>query len=405
MKKLQTLISLCTVCLFSSSFLSAQIVVSTITDPFNGSGGLTMTTDGVLYIANFGQGLDNSNGTEVWKLDYLNGENLALFANGLNGASGNDFNSEGILFQSNIRGNQVSKIDKNGAVSFFSNSGVSCNVGINIDASDNIYVCNCCGTFKNTIRKITPTGQSTLFSSSGHFNCPNGITRDNNNNLYVSNFSNGNIVKVNEQGVASVLAATPGIPGVSSASNGHIIYSEKENVLYVASHGSHKIYKLTLDGQLSVLAGTGQRGNKDGAAMEATFSRPNGLALSISEDTLFVNSSIPVTDVGGRPLNPSVVRMISGLRNLSSTNQTTQINPFDVLYNEEKKEITLNGIVGDNLKVRISSISGQVLLEEMVSEQERTISIDKIKNTIPSILVVQVIDANGGLLTKKLFIQ
>ena len=119
------------------SGLNAQVMVETITPEFNGSGGLNMGSDGLLYVANFGESLDNGTGSEVWRIDYKNGGEPVLFAAGLNGVSGNDFDSEGNLFQSNIAAGNVSKINSEGNVSFFVTAGISCNVGINIDADDN----------------------------------------------------------------------------------------------------------------------------------------------------------------------------------------------------------------------------------------------------------------------------
>lgn len=352
--------------IWSCSAVIAQVQVETITDEIAASGGLTLGPDGKLYIANFGESLDNGRGTEVWQLDFSNTNSLTIFATGLLGASGNDFDSQGNLFQSNIAAGDVRKIDPNGRVTTFTGAGISCNVGVNIDADDNLYVCNCCGTFGNTIRKITPTGASTVFANGGLFACPNGITRDMDNNLYVSNFGNGNIVKITPTGQTSLLASTPGTPGIASASNGHITYSSLENVLYVASHGSHKIYKLTLDGQLTVLAGSGQRGNTDGVALQASFSRPNGLALSITEDTLFVNSSVPTTDSGGRPLNPSVIRMITGLRNPSSTTAPA-LPPVELSYSLVSNELIIRGTYTNEIELRLVSAAGQVFYVQNLS--------------------------------------
>ncbi|MCO6487198.1 MAG: hypothetical protein J5I98_02215 [Phaeodactylibacter sp.] len=55
------------------------------------------------------------------------------------------------------------------------------------------------------------------------------------------------------------------------------------------------------------IAGNGQRGNTDGPADQSTFSRSNGVALSLTGDTLYLNSSIPTIDDPGNnhyPLNP-----------------------------------------------------------------------------------------------------
>ncbi len=303
------------------ALLFSQVHVSTLVEEIDASGGVKVNASGELFVADFGESLDNANGTNVHRIT-PDGQ-VMLFASGLSGASGNDFDSQGNLFQSSIGAGTVSKITPEGDVSTFVSAGISCNVGIAIDAEDNLYVCNCCGANGNTIRKVSPEGTSTLFASGNNiFSCPNGITFDGDGNLYVSNFSNGHIVKILPDGSPSIFATTPGTFN-SAASNGHITYSPIENVLYVASHGSHRIYRLDLEGNLEVFAGTSERGNQDGPALEATFSRPNGLAVSLSGDTLFVNSSIPVTNAGGRPLNPSKIRMITGLLSPTNTNNLT----------------------------------------------------------------------------------
>lgn len=288
--------------------LPAQIQVSTITSSFDGSGGLELDGQGNLIIANFGRDLSNADGTQVWKLDQEG--NLSLFATGLQGASGNIFDAQGNLYQSNISGGYISKISPAGVVITYASQSISAPVGISIDEEGNLYVCNCAGNFGNSIRRVSPTGNTTLFSSSPLFRCPNGITRDADGNLYVSNFSNGNVIKVNANGSASHFATIPG------GSNGHIVYSKADNILYVASHGSSRIYRLGLNGIATPIAGSGIRGNADGPASSATFSRPNGLAISSTGDTLYVNSSVPITDnpaTNARPLNPSVVRLLRGL--------------------------------------------------------------------------------------------
>ncbi|MCB0675213.1 MAG: SMP-30/gluconolactonase/LRE family protein [Saprospiraceae bacterium] len=288
---------------------TGQVAVSTISDEFPGSGGVKLGSGGKLYIGNFGQELDNPDGNQVWSLDLAG--NRTLFATGLQGASGNAFDQNGDFYQSNIAGAKVSKVSAGGGVSTYASTGISCPVGIVFDQEDNLYVCNCCGAFENTIRKVTPSGESTQFAGGSLFSCPNGITIDPEGNLYVANFNDGRVIRIDPEGNAAVLAVVPG------GNNGHLAYSAADNVLYVNSHGSSRVYRLTLDGELTIVAGNGLRGNQDGPGNSASFSRPNGIAVSATGDTLFLNSSIPLFDepaTGFFPLNPSVVRMITGLQ-------------------------------------------------------------------------------------------
>lgn len=345
---------------FSLSITYAQIQVSTLVNNIDASGGLKVDAAGNIIMADFGESLDNGNGTNVYKVSPT-GE-ISLFATGLAGASGNALDSQGNLFQSNIQAGHVSKITPDGTVSTFTTNGISCNVGIAIDPDDNLYICNCCGTFANTIRKVTPTGVSTPFASGSLFNCPNGITIDDNNNLYVSNFSNGNIVKITPDGTPTLFARTPGANG-NAPSNGHIVYAPQEQVFYVASHGAHQIFRVDMEGNIELFAGTSSRGNRDGAALEATFSRPNGLAISVTGDTLYLNSSIPLTNANGRPLNPSRLRMITGLLNTTTTNDLSILANIHIYPNptHDFLNIQLQSSTYENLNISLLNTNGQVV--------------------------------------------
>lgn len=292
--------------LISSHLIAQTIQVTTLTDEIPASGGVKLDLAGNLYIANFGQGLGNADGNQIWKLDTAG--NLTVFATGFQGASGNDFDSQGNLYQSNIAGDFISKITPDGQVSTFANMGFVSPVGIAIDSEDNLYVCNC---GDNSIIKVTPDGTSSVFSSGTVFSCPNGIDLDHEENLYVSNFSNGDIIKITPDGTPSVFANIPG------NNNGHLTYHPLDSIFYVNSHGSHQIYRMTLAQNVTAVVGSGVRGNLDGEGTVAQFSRPNGIALTPSGDTLYLNSSIPLTNGPEFPLNPSVVRMITGLNSLN----------------------------------------------------------------------------------------
>ncbi len=339
-------------------FMVAQLEVTTVTEQFNGSGGVKIGPDGNVYIADFGQSLSTGSGTEVWRYNIENGE-LELFATGFTGASGNDFDSKGNLFQSNINIGVVKKVTSSGIVSDFA-SGFIAPVGIAIDGDDNLFVCNCEG---GSISKVTSTGAVSTFSSGPNFQCPNGMTMDNVGNLYISNFYNGNIIKVTPNGSNSIFATVSGTPGVGY--NGHIIYSPANDILYIASHGSSKIYSLTLQGELTPIAGTGVRGNKDGPADEATFSRPNGIAVTSTGDTLLVNSSIPLTNGNGNPLNPSVLRMITGVNSLFTSTKKLDKNIRDVAINPvpASNYITLEFQLKktDHINVDIYDMSGKMV--------------------------------------------
>jgi sugar lactone lactonase YvrE len=291
-------VSLIALFVIANPLFSAQtgLELRTITAQLSGSGGVAVDAEGFVYVADFGIRLNNANGSQVHRIDPNTGA-IEVFATGLSGASGNNFDSQGNLFQSNIAGNRISRISHDGTVTTFSSQGFQSPVGIVLDSSDNVYVANCGG---NNIRRISADGNtSTQLAAGPLFNCPNGLTIDDNGNLYAVNFGNGSVLKITQAGATTVHAIIPG------GSNGHVTFGNGK--LYVAARGGNRIYEVTLDGVLKHLAGTGSIGNADGPALQGSMYVPNGVALSPDGKTLYFNDAV---STNGQNLNPVLLRSL-----------------------------------------------------------------------------------------------
>ncbi|MCB0279814.1 MAG: hypothetical protein KDD94_09945 [Calditrichaeota bacterium] len=278
----------------SPPFITAKNVITLTPEINGGTGGLAVDDSGNIYIGDFGPDL-NGGGDKVFKVSPEG--NVSIFAQGLFGASGNQFDSQGNLYQSNISASRISKITPDGQVSTFVESGLVQPVGIAIDKDDNLYVCNC---GNNTIQKVTPAKVSTLFASSSLFNCPNGIALADDGNLYVANFVGGKVLRVSPGGSVSSFVTIVG------SNNGHITYFEGN--LYVAARGANRIYGVSLSGTIKLIAGDGSRGVKDGPALNSGFSLPNDLAFSQDGKYMYVNDAVSTT--GATVINPMVLRRI-----------------------------------------------------------------------------------------------
>jgi len=248
-----------------------------------GTGGVSVDAAGNVYVADFGRILSDeaTMGRQIFRITPA-GE-ASVFATGFEGASGNEFDSKGYLYQSNIRGDFIARIAPDGTWTEFARDGLKAPVGIAIDAADTLYVCNCVA---NTVSRITPDGVCSVFAASPLFQCPNGITFDEDGNLYVANFENGDVLKITPDASVGRLATVPG------NNNGHVQYHEGD--LYVVARGAHRIFRVTLDGAVLPFAGTGERGRDDGPALEATFSYPNDLKVG-PDGSFYVNDQIATT--------------------------------------------------------------------------------------------------------------
>jgi len=155
---------------------------------------------------------------------------------------------------------------------------------------------NCQG---GSISRIAPDRTVTTFAESDLLACPNGITFDDQGDLYVVNFNNTKVVRVTPEGVVSDFADIPGAGG-----NGHIDFAR--GTFFVTKFRGHRVYRLRRDGSFEVLAGTGAPGEADAVAREATFTRPNGIAVGAGGRDLWVND---LTEGQGLGVGPSLVTM------------------------------------------------------------------------------------------------
>jgi len=291
-----TIINLISIfCIFMSNESIAQTVV-TLTEPFSASGGLSVDRSGVVYAADYGDTLKGANGTNVYSVTFDG--IVTVFASGFLGGSGNEFDSKGNLYQSNITGNKISKITPDGTVSLFTSTLIKNPVGVTVDNLDNVYSTNC--DRPGAIIKTTPEGVSTIFVSDSLLRCPNGLTIDSDGNLYTANFINGRVIKITQAGVVSVLATLPG------ENNGHLVFGNGR--LYVVARGANQIYEVSLKGGVKLLAGTGAKGNSDGDALQSTWYIPNGIGINSSGTKLYISDKVAGT---GTQLNPTVVRVIT----------------------------------------------------------------------------------------------
>ncbi|NNE70501.1 MAG: tetratricopeptide repeat protein [Rhodothermales bacterium] len=301
-----------------SSPSSAQVArVVTLADSLVGAvGGIAVDRVGNVYSADFRD--------SVWRIA-ADGR-VSKFADGLYGASGNYFDSQGNLLQSNFFGNTISRIDRTGKVETWVEEGLNGPVGLTITRDGKLYVCNCSG---NTISVVDEDRVAREFSGGDLFRCPNGITSTPDGRLFVVNFSDGNVLELDSEGNASVLATIPG-PG-----NGHIAVARGS--LYVTAFQSHQIYRVDMDGTVERVAGSATPGEVDGPPDDARFIFPNGIAVAPSGDRLFVNDYInrspPTLDIPPVPLaNIRLIKLANLAEQMASALQSGGIEALVAVH-------------------------------------------------------------------------
>lgn len=269
--------------------------VTTLAELDAATGGVSTGPDGGLLVADIGPA-PSRRGTTVYRVAPSGETSTVADDELLRGASGNTVGPDGSIYQAAFTGQRIARIASDEGVTVFTEDKVNGPIGLVFGPEGGLFVADC---RSRVIWRATPDGEVTQFASSPLFSCPNGITIDEHGILYVANFGDGWVLRVDQDGRVTELAELPG------RNNGHIAYGGN-GVLYVAARGAQQIYAVGIDGSAALLAGTGEPGLADGPALEATFSLPNGIAVS-PDGALYVNQS---ASPGATANHPTVIRRI-----------------------------------------------------------------------------------------------
>jgi len=215
----------------------------------------------------------------------------------------------GNLYVADAGNNRIRKVTPAGVVTTLAGSGrygdtdatggaaeFTYPTNIAVDALGNLYVSD---YYNHRIRKVTPTGVVTTLagSSSGYadgtgsaaqFYFPDGIAIDASGNLYVADIDNSCIRKVTSTGVVTTfVGSTTGGYADGTGSEAQFAHPtgiaiDKTGNLYVVDTYNERIRKVTPDGVVTTLAGSGTQGYLDGVGDVAEFFSPLDIAIDAS---------------------------------------------------------------------------------------------------------------------------
>ncbi len=163
------------------------------------------------------------------------------------------------------------------------------------DAAGNIYVAD----FGNSlIREISPGGLvSTVKTRGSGFDGIDGVALDASNNIYISDAGHNSIDRIGQFGDVTVIAGNGGYgtangPGNMATFNYPIgIAMDRSGNIYVADYQNQLIRKIDINDNVFTLAGSGLDGTNNGIGAAASFSYPNGVGVDATGNVYVADGS------------------------------------------------------------------------------------------------------------------
>jgi sugar lactone lactonase YvrE len=250
--------------------------------------------------------------------------------------NGIQFDAAGNLLVADCGNGRVRKVDPAGIITTLVETLI-CPQQIALDRQGNLYVVE---LFNHRVRKVDPTGLITTVVGGGHpadgrgdgglatearLNVPWGVALDRLGNLYVSDYPDGRVRKVGPDGKITTVAGGgqppdgvgDGGPATEARLEGPgFITVDSGGNLFIPENRGERIRKVSPDGTITTVAGTGQIGyaGDGGPAIAAQLNSPGSVAVDRAGNLFFTetNRYAPAGD-GSSTAGNNVIREVIGV--------------------------------------------------------------------------------------------
>lgn len=153
-------------------------------------------------------------------------------------------------------------------------------------------------TTVSTFAGTGTAGSANGYGTAAAFNTPQGIAGGqgpNRGTLFIADAANHLIRAIHADGTVTTLAGSAGVSGpadgVGSAARFNSpldVATDRDGNIFVADYANNRIRRITPQGEVTTIAGTGASGSNDGAANLATFRSPSGIVSDSYGSRIYV---------------------------------------------------------------------------------------------------------------------
>ena len=225
-------------------------------------------------------------------------------------------------------------------------------VGVSADINGNVYIAD---SSNNRIRMVNVAGIISTFAgtitegyfgdggaaTSAQLSWPHGVSADINGNVYIADWDNNRVRKVNVAGIITTFAGTGtagsngdgGAATSAQLNNPYAVAVDVNGNVYIADQANQRIRKVNAGGILTTFAGTGAAGyNGDGVTTMAQLNNPFGVSVDMNGNVYIAdtyNNRILFVAITSQPVSrPTMLPSCQ-----PSSQPSGNDNPFFIRYN------------------------------------------------------------------------
>jgi hypothetical protein len=305
----------------------------------------------------------------------------------------------GNVYVADMGNNRVRKIDVSGIITTIAGGGAGGDGipataailhqpnGVCVDGPGNLYITEMASSGGNKVRKVNTAGIISTIAGTGlpgfsgdgaaatlaRLNMPSGVAADGAGNIYIADWGNNRVRKINTSGIISTIAGGGTLLGdggpatLAQLNNPYSVSPDIFGNLFISDELGYRLRKVNTAGIISTVAGTGVAGSTGdgGPATAALFNQPDGIVADAGSLYIadYSNNRIRRVDLSTGIVTGSAGTGVAGFGGDGSAATAAMLNgpsgvALDVQGNVYISDFVNNRIRRINVNNRVPSFTG-----------------------------------------------